>query len=125
MQVANVAALRGDDGIVATPVDAVKFLKGLVDGKLLQKSSLDQMKQWVNNDGGKPAYGLGLVYLGDGENIGYGHGGGGLGAGCLLLYIPAKKTYVFLATNIGVIIDGPVGIKVNYMKNEIMSVLLK
>jgi D-alanyl-D-alanine carboxypeptidase len=40
MQVANVAALRGDDGIVATPIDAVRFLKGLVDGKLLKEESM-------------------------------------------------------------------------------------
>jgi D-alanyl-D-alanine carboxypeptidase len=56
------------------------------------------MKQWVKNDAGKPAYGLGLLYRKAGDNIGYGHGGGGLGAGCLVLYLPAKKTYVFLAT---------------------------
>ncbi|HVG13781.1 MAG TPA: serine hydrolase domain-containing protein [Chitinophagaceae bacterium] len=125
MQIANVASLRGDDGIVATPVDAVKFLKGLVEGKLLKKTSLDQMTQWVNNEAGKPAYGLGLLYIEESGNIGYGHGGGGLGAGCLLLYLPAKQTYVFLATNIGLVIDGPVGLKVNDMKNEVMAVLLR
>jgi D-alanyl-D-alanine carboxypeptidase len=54
-----------------------------------------------------------------------GHGGGGLGAGCLLLYVPAKKAYVFLATNIGVVIDGPADIKANDMKDEILAVLLR
>lgn len=125
MQVANVAAMRGDDGMVATPVDAVKFLKGLVEGKLLKESSLNEMKQWVNNEAGKPAYGLGLVCMEEGGNTGYGHGGGGLGAGCLLLYMPAKKTCVFLATNIGVVIDGPAGLKADAMKNEVLKVLLR
>ncbi|PSR54753.1 D-alanyl-D-alanine carboxypeptidase [Adhaeribacter arboris] len=125
MQVANVAALRGDDGIVATPIDAIKFLKGLVEGKLIKAASLAQMQQWVKNDAGKPAYGMGLHYIEEGGIIGFGHGGGGLGAGCLLLYVPAKKTYVFLATNIGLVIDGPVGLKVNDMKNEVLAVVLR
>jgi D-alanyl-D-alanine carboxypeptidase len=125
MQVANVAALRGDDGMVATPVDAVKFLKGLMEGKLLQEATMPQMQKWVNNDAGKPTYGLGLFRMEHGDVVGYGHGGGGLGAGCLLLYVPARKVYVFLATNIGVVIDGPAGAKANKMKDEILAVLLR
>lgn len=125
MQVANVSSLRGDDGMVATPIDAVKFLKGLMEGKLLKAATMTQMQQWVKNDAGQPAYGLGLIYIQVGELVGYGHGGGGLGAGCLLLYVPGKKTYVFLATNIGVVIDGPAGVKVNQMKDEILAVLFR
>jgi D-alanyl-D-alanine carboxypeptidase len=60
-----------------------------------------------------------------GPIVGYGHGGGGLGAGCLLLYVPAKKVYLFLAVNIGLVIEGPVGIKVDAMKNDILGVVLR
>lgn len=125
MQVANVAALRGDDGIVATPIDAVKFLKGLMEGKLINSSSMDQMKQWVKNEEGREVYGLGLSRMEAGSIVAFGHGGGGLGAGCLLLYVPAKKVYLFLATNIGLVIEGPVGVKVDAMRNEIMGVVLR
>ena len=125
MQVMNVASMRGDDGIVATPIDVVNFLKGLMEGKLLKDSSLKLMQQWVNNDNGKPVYGLGLIRFEEGGMVGYGHGGGGLGAGCLLLYVPSKKTYVFVATNIGVVINGAGGDNANKMKDEILAVLLQ
>jgi D-alanyl-D-alanine carboxypeptidase len=124
MQQANVAPLKGDDGIVATPLDAVKFLKGLMEGKLLNDTSMKMMQQWVNNDGGKPAYGLGLIHFDIEGIIGYGHGGGGLGAGCVLLYVPSKKIYLFLAVNLGVLIEGPLVKKVDEMKNEILATLL-
>jgi D-alanyl-D-alanine carboxypeptidase len=124
MQQANVAPLKGDDGIVATPMDAVKFLKGLMEGKLLNDSSLKIMQQWVNNESGKPAYGLGLIHFDIEGIVAYGHGGGGLGAGCVLLYVPSKKIYLFLAVNIGVLIDGPVVKKVDEMKNEVLAALL-
>lgn len=125
MQIANVAALRGDDGIVATPIDVVKFFKGLMDGKLVKDSTMVQMQTWVKNDEGRPVYGLGLIRFEEGGVEGYGHGGGGLGSGCLLLYVPTRKVYIFLAVNIGLVIDGPIGTKVNDMKNQLLGVLLK
>ena len=125
MQRANVAPLKGDDGVVSTTTDAVKFLKGLVEGKLLKDSSMKLMQQWVKNDEGKPVYGLGLIHFDLEGIIGYGHGGGGLGAGCVLVYVPSKKVYLFLATNTGVVVDGRGGIKANDAKNEVLAILLK
>jgi D-alanyl-D-alanine carboxypeptidase len=124
IQNANVATMKGDDGIVCTPEDAVKFLKGLMEGKLLQDSSLALMQQWVNNEEGKPTYGMGLFRFAEGDIIGYGHGGGGIGAGCLLIYIPAKKVYIFMATNIGVLFDDGPAIKAGEMRNEILAAIL-
>jgi D-alanyl-D-alanine carboxypeptidase len=124
MQKANVAPLKGDDGVVGTPVDAVIFLKGLMEGKLLHDSSMQMMKQWVSYDDGTPAYGLGLFHLDLNGIICYGHGGGGLGAGCLLLYVPSKKLYVFLATNTGVVVEGRGGVKANDFKDKILAALL-
>ncbi|HEX4372942.1 MAG TPA: serine hydrolase domain-containing protein [Puia sp.] len=124
LQRANVATLKGDDGIVCTTTDAIKFLKGLVEGKLLHDSSLALMKQWVNGDDGKPIYGLGLVYYAAGGLTGYGHSGGGLGAGCILIYVPEKKTYIFMATNVGTLLGGDLAKKADDMKNEVLAALL-
>ena len=122
MQKANVGALIGDDGIICTPVDAVKFLAGLMEGKLLKDSSLVLMKQWVRNAEGREVYGLGLIRFEFNGLVGYGHGGGGIGSGCALIYVPSKKTYVFLATNIGCVWDGTPAIKANEMKDEIFKI---
>jgi D-alanyl-D-alanine carboxypeptidase len=124
LQRANVATLKGDDGIVCTTTDAIKFLKGLVEGKLLHDSSLALMKQWVNGDDAKPIYGLGLVYYAAGGLTGYGHSGGGIGAGCILIYVPEKKTYIFMATNVGTLLGGDLSKKADDMKNEVLAALL-
>jgi D-alanyl-D-alanine carboxypeptidase len=123
MQKTNVATMMGDDGVVSTTTDAVLFLRGLMEGKLLKPSSLAMMQQWVKNDHGRAAYGLGLIHFEHDGIEGMGHGGGGLGAGCLLMYVPSKKLYIFLATNTGVVVDGLGGIKANDFKNAVLKVL--
>src|SRR6185295_11717033 len=112
-----------DDGIICNPLDAVKFLRAVMEGKFLQDSSLAYMQQWVNNEKGEPKYGMGLIHFSMDNLVGYGHGGGGIGAGCLLLYVPAKQTYVFIATNTGVLFEGLPAKKADEMKNEILAVL--
>ncbi len=125
IQRTNVASMIGDDGIVLTPEDAVIFFKGFVDGKLLSESSMKLMQTWVNNKDGKPTYGMGLIHFDLGGIQGIGHGGGGIGAGCMLLYVPAKKTYIFLATNLGVVIGGPMPDKVGAARDEILAAILQ
>jgi D-alanyl-D-alanine carboxypeptidase len=125
MQQANVASLKGDDGIVCTPIDVVLFFKELMEGRLLKESSLKLMQSWVTNKAGNPVYGMGLSYFAQGGIVGSGHGGGGIGAGCLLLYVPSKKIYVFISTNIGVLIEGKLPLKADSMKNEILAVVLQ
>lgn len=125
MQKTNVATMMGDDGVVSTTTDAVIFLRGLMEGKLLKPATLTMMQQWVRNDAGRLAYGLGLIHFEDNGLEGVGHGGGGLGAGCILIYVPSKKIYLFLATNIGVVVDGLGGIKANDFKNAVLQVLMK
>lgn len=124
LQRANVATLKGDDGIVCTTEDAILFLKGLMEGKLLNDSSLNLMKEWVKDESGKPVYGLGLTYYEAGGLVGYGHSGGGIGAGCILLYVPQKKLYVFMATNVGTLFGGNLAKKASDMKDEILGTLL-
>lgn len=124
MQKANVASLFGDDGIVATPVDYVRFLRGLFEGKLLTESSLRAMTTWVNSYyTGKPKYGLGLYYQEFNGQIAYGHGGGGIGAGCGLYFFPAKKVYVFIGTNVGTLLGGASARKAAELQNELLKVI--
>ena len=124
-QEANVSSYVGDDGIVCTPLDAVKFLKGLMEGKLLSEASLKEMKNWVNDEHGNPVYGLGLVHYQAGGIEAYGHSGGGIGAGCILLYIPSAQTYIFFATNIGTLFGGTLSEKANQLKDELLRTILQ
>lgn len=119
----NVANMVGDDGVIASPRDAVRFLRGLFEGKLLSAASMAEMKNFVKDGNGKDTYGMGLFSNDFGGLLAYGHGGAGIGAGCGLYYIPSKGLYIFLATNVGTLIDGPVVNKVNDMKTEILSVI--
>lgn len=125
MQRNNVAALTGDDGIVATPQDAVLFLKGLLTGKILNDSSLSAMKTWVNDRNGKPAYGLGLDIGTIAGRTAIGHSGGGLGAGCQLYYFPEQKTYVFIAINLGTVTESPIQKRAEPLLEEIYNVILQ
>jgi D-alanyl-D-alanine carboxypeptidase len=125
MQKANVQALIGDDGIICTPADAVKFLMGLMEGRLLKDSSFKMMQKWVRNSEGREVYGLGLIRFEFNGLVGYGHGGGGIGSGCALIYVPAKKAYVFLCTNIGCVWDGAPAVKAGEMRDEIVKIVFQ
>jgi D-alanyl-D-alanine carboxypeptidase len=125
MQKANVASMKGDDGIVCAPLDAVKFIRGLMEGKLLTAASMELMMTPVKNDKGNPIYGLGLSFFQAGGIEAWGHGGGGIGAGCLLLYIPAAKTSLFIATNLGILIETPMTKKMDPIKFEILAAVLQ
>ncbi|SHG26031.1 serine hydrolase domain-containing protein [Flagellimonas flava] len=125
LQRKNVQHMIGDDGIVTTPVEAVKFLKGLMEGQLLSKKTLGLMKQWVKNDKGEFAYGLGLDFVQVGNLEAYGHSGGGIGAGCELYYIPEKNLYYFLAVNLGTVTYSPLHDGIEKIRAEIYSILLQ
>lgn len=125
LQQVSVASSKGDDGIICTTTDAVKFLKGLMEGKLLKPESIKEMLDFVKDEKGNKRYGMGMTYFDLGGIPAYGHGGGGIGAGCALLYIPSHKIYLFLATNLGVLIDGDLSKKADEMKNAILLTLLQ
>ena len=125
IQRANVASYIGDDGIVCTPVDAVEFLKGLNEGKLVSAASFKEMQEWVTGADGKPIYGLGLEFFEAGGIQAFGHSGGGIGAGCILLYVPVAKTYVFISTNLGTLFAGDLPAKADQLKNELLLTILR
>ncbi|MGB8191951.1 MAG: serine hydrolase domain-containing protein [Chitinophagaceae bacterium] len=124
-QQATVVSSKGDDGIVSTPIDAVKFWKGLMEGKLLKPESMQEMMNFVKDEQGRSRYGMGVIYFDLDGIIGYGHGGGGIGAGCGLIYFPSKKTYVFFATNLGVFVEGDLVKKADEMKNAVLATILQ
>jgi D-alanyl-D-alanine carboxypeptidase len=124
MQRNNVATLVGDDGIVATPVEAVKFLKGLMEGQLLSASTLEQMQAWVSDKQGNPKYGLGLAHLTIQGQTGYGHSGGGIGAGCELYYFPQSNVYVFFGINLGTVTDSPLHEEAAKARDKLYEALL-
>ena len=123
-QAETVASSKGDDGIVCTPVDAVKFLKGLMEGKLLKPESMKEMLDFVKDEKGNNRYGMGMIYFDLGGVPAYGHGGGGIGAGCGLMYIPSHKTYVFFATNLGVLVESELVKKADALKEALLINLL-
>lgn len=120
----NVAYMVGDDGIVTTTKEAILFLKGLMEGKLLKDSTMELMKTWVNGRDQKPSYGLGLGYSDLAGNIAYGHSGGGLGAGCDLKYFPEKDLYMFVAINMGTVTESPIHANLEKSHEQLFMVLL-
>ncbi|WP_296704258.1 serine hydrolase [Algoriphagus sp.] len=125
LQVENVSKLVGDDGIVVTPNDAIRFLKALINGELISEKSLSEMKNWVNNSQGEKAYGLGLDYAMIGGEVAFGHSGGGLGAGSQLYYFPEKDLYFFMAINLATVTDSPIHKEAEAVLNEIYEILLR
>lgn len=121
----TVVCSKGDDGIVATTTDAIKFLKGLMEGKLLKPESMKEMFDFVKDEKGNNRYGMGMIYFNIDGTIAYGHGGGGIGAGCGLLYIPSRKTYIFFATNLGVFIESELVKKAGDFRDAILTTLIK
>lgn len=125
LQQTSISFSKGDDGIVATPLDAINFLRGLMEGKLLTTGSLNQLLTFVNGKDGAPVYGLGIYHVTYSGFPGYGHGGSGAGSGCGLYYFPDKKIYVFMGTNIGTLVDGPITQRALDAKNELLRVILQ
>lgn len=121
----NVASLIGDDGIVATPLDAVRFLKGLMEGELIADSTVNTMQKWVIDKNGEPRYGLGLDYTEINGYAGYGHSGGGIGAGCELYYFPEKDIYVFVGINLGTVTESPLHEDASKIREKLFDILLQ
>ncbi len=125
LQQMTVVCSKGDDGIVCTTTDAIKYLKGLMEGKLLNEESMKEMFDFVKDEKGNNRYGMGMIYFNLEGTIAYGHGGGGIGAGCGLMYVPSHKVYVFFSTNLGVFAEGELPKKAGEFRNAILEALLK
>jgi D-alanyl-D-alanine carboxypeptidase len=125
IQKATVVSTKGDDGIVCTPADAVKYFKGLMEGKLLNAESMKELLDFVKDEKGHNRYGMGIIYFDLDGVPAYGHGGGGMGAGCGLIYVPSRKIYLFFSTNLGVFVENDLVKKAGEMRDEIFAELRK
>ncbi|MCF1752306.1 serine hydrolase domain-containing protein [Mariniradius sediminis] len=121
----NVASMIGDDGIISTTEDAILFLRGLMEGRLISENSLREMKSWVKTAKGVEEYGLGLDLGRFAGQEGMGHSGGGLGSGTQLYYFPEKDLYVFMGINLGTVTASPIHEKAEEILEHIYQVLLK
>lgn len=120
----NTASMAGDDGMVATPGDAIAFLKGLMEGQILTPESVSMMKEWAKDRAGNPTYGLGLDLTEFNGQAGIGHSGAGLGTGAQLYYFPEKNIYMFLAINLATVTESPIHDKVEPILKELYETLL-
>ncbi|MFM7894413.1 MAG: serine hydrolase domain-containing protein [Flavobacterium sp.] len=80
-------------GITSTPADLTKFIHALFNGKLVNASSLEQMKEI------KEGYGKALIQFPFGERRFYGHGGRIEEFSSMLGYYPTEKLSFSLISN--------------------------
>ncbi|QMU28131.1 serine hydrolase domain-containing protein [Adhaeribacter radiodurans] len=114
----------GATGIIASPEDYIRFLEGLLNGKLVSEASLLEMKQWVQGKASvEPDYGLGLTYFGYRGKPNFGHDGDGIGANAFLLYFPTSQTYMFIASNSSTEFGGPMQQNISNFRNEVGNFL--
>lgn len=93
-----------DGGLISNPYDMNLFMQALFDGKLINKSSLDEMMQWKTPKEVDPAfypiqYGLGIFKIETEKGIAYMHSGDAIGYYANMLYFPADKTSIVYAVN--------------------------
>ncbi|MCP5106408.1 MAG: beta-lactamase family protein [bacterium] len=89
-------------GLVTTSLDLARFIKLLLEGKIVSKEYLEQMKQPVSEESGKRdsvGYGLGLEVWKTAHGIAYGHRGTMPGYGSITEYIPAYGFSIAIQIN--------------------------
>ena len=80
-------------GITSTPADLTKFIYALFNGKLVNPTSLNQMKEI------KEGYGKALIQFPFGERRFYGHGGRIENFSSMLGYYPTEKMSFSIISN--------------------------
>lgn len=125
MQKINVVSMMGDDGIIATPYDYIRFLQALTEKQILKDSTFREMLTFVKKEGNDSyGYGLGInreYYKGQ---LQYGHSGGGIGGACYLTCFPDKNIYLFIGINLGTSIHSPVFTKAEKMMDDLYDAVI-
>lgn len=97
----------GDDGVIASVYDYMKFAKSLFEGDLLKHETLEIMKKRPDIAKGYNfwQYGLSVEYWKNpnGRLVAMGHSGNSEGTGARLFYFPEKKTTIALFMNMGAV----------------------
>ncbi len=83
----------GAGAIISNPTDLVQFIEALFANKIINQSSLEQMKTI------KDKFGMGIFQIPFYEKQGFGHTGGIDGFGSVLSYFPENKLAIALCSN--------------------------
>jgi D-alanyl-D-alanine carboxypeptidase len=89
-------------GLITTSTDLAKYVKLLMEGKIIPEECLELMKKAVNPKTGKPAtsgYGLGLEVYQTTDGVTYGHRGIMPGYLSIMEYVPQYKFSAALQIN--------------------------
>jgi D-alanyl-D-alanine carboxypeptidase len=89
-------------GLITTSLELARFIKLLLEGKVIYKDHLEQMKQPVNEKSGKrdsTGYGLGLEVWQTQYGFTYGHRGTMPGYGSITLYLPDYRFSIAMQYN--------------------------
>jgi D-alanyl-D-alanine carboxypeptidase len=94
----------GNDAIIASTYDYLRFAKLLFEGQIVTQASLDKMTEWVefdDDDEHASKVGLSIIHW---QNTtkdvwGMGHGGATQGTGGYLFYFPDTRITIALFTN--------------------------
>lgn len=112
----------GYGGIAGTAADAILFLEALVNGKVVNEYTFQEMTAWFRGkESTQPDYGLGLEYYqyGVGGSGQFGHEGDGIGCTTQVMYVPENDTYLYINCTAGRQLFGPYLFKTTDMKNEL------
>jgi D-alanyl-D-alanine carboxypeptidase len=93
-----------DGGLISTPYDMNIFFRALMQGQLLNATSLEEMLRWKSPNNQDPAfyeiaYGLGIFKMTTSKGLCYFHSGDAIGYYANMLYFPADSTTVVYAAN--------------------------
>lgn len=92
----------GSNNLISTPADACKFVRALVDGRLLSKDSFAKISTPVPQQAIGYQIGMSLELMVTDQGIAFGSAGGRyyfLNNGVLVFHHPGKKITIGLATN--------------------------
>lgn len=113
-------------GLAASPEAVIRFYTALLNGRLVNESSLQEMKKWFTGKAsGLAEYGLGLECYHYGGQLQYGHEGDGIGNSTQFIYFPGNDTYLYIQTNVGRQLFGPYLFKITDLKNELCNYVAK
>jgi D-alanyl-D-alanine carboxypeptidase len=93
-----------DGGLISNPCDLNNFFRALMDGRVLNESSMAEMLTWQAPKDPDPDffpmwYGLGIFKMETPQGIAYFHSGDAIGYYCNMVYFPGDTTCVVYASN--------------------------
>lgn len=93
-----------DGGLISNPYDMSIFFQALMNGQIVNQTSLNEMLTWKTPKETDPDfynihYGMGIFKIETAEGIAYMHSGDAIGYYANMLYFPADSTTIVYAVN--------------------------